>query len=57
MYVGIGRGVLEPASANIYQDMLGLANATAFDVLDACASWLRAVHIARVFRHDRVRLR
>jgi 3-oxoacyl-[acyl-carrier-protein] synthase III len=49
MYVGIGRGVLEPASANIYQDLLGLRHATAFDVLDACASWLRAVHIARAF--------
>src|SRR5262249_8645910 len=40
MYVGIGRGVVEPASANIYQDTLGLRNATAFDVLDACASWV-----------------
>lgn len=49
MYVGIGRGVVEPASANIYQDTLGLRNATAFDVLDACASWVRALQLARLF--------
>jgi 3-oxoacyl-[acyl-carrier-protein] synthase III len=49
LYVGIGRGVLEPASANIYQDALGLGSATAFDVLDACASWVRALHLARLY--------
>lgn len=49
MYVGIGRGVVEPASANIYQDMLGLRSATAFDVLDACASWVRALQLAQLF--------
>jgi 3-oxoacyl-[acyl-carrier-protein] synthase III len=49
MYVGIGRGVVEPASATIYQDLLGLCNATAFDVLDACASWLRALHLAKLY--------
>jgi 3-oxoacyl-[acyl-carrier-protein] synthase III len=49
MYVGIGRGVLEPASAAVYQHLLGLRNATAFDVLDACASWVRAMQLARLF--------
>jgi 3-oxoacyl-[acyl-carrier-protein] synthase III len=49
LYVGIGRGVVEPASANIYQDTLGLSQATAFDVLDACASWTRALQLARLF--------
>lgn len=49
MYVGVGRGFLEPATANVFQDQLGLRNATCFDVLDACASWLRAVHIAQAF--------
>jgi 3-oxoacyl-[acyl-carrier-protein] synthase III len=49
MYVGIGRGVLEPASGTIYQDLLGLTNATTFDVLDACASWLRALHLAKLY--------
>lgn len=49
IYVGIGRGVLEPATGTIYQDLLGLTRATTFDLLDACASWLRALHIARLF--------
>jgi 3-oxoacyl-[acyl-carrier-protein] synthase III len=49
IYVGVGRGFLEPATANVFQHRLGLCNATCFDVLDACASWLRAVHIARAF--------
>jgi 3-oxoacyl-[acyl-carrier-protein] synthase III len=49
IYVGVGRGFLEPATANVFQDLLGLHNATCFDVLDACASWLRAIHIARSF--------
>lgn len=46
IWVGVGRGFLEPATANIFQDALGLAHATCFDVLDACASWVRALHIA-----------
>jgi 3-oxoacyl-[acyl-carrier-protein] synthase III len=49
IYVGIGRGIAEPASATIYQDLLKLRRATAFDVMDACASWVRALHIARQF--------
>lgn len=49
LYVGIGRGVLEPASGTIYQDALGLRSATTFDVLDACASWVRALHLARLY--------
>lgn len=49
IYVGVGRGFIEPATANVFQDHLGLSNATCFDVMDACASWLRATHIARSF--------
>ncbi|MFC4054626.1 3-oxoacyl-ACP synthase III family protein [Actinomadura syzygii] len=49
IYAGIGRGIIEPASATIYQDLLGLDRATAFDVLDACASWVRALHVANAF--------
>ena len=49
IYVGIGRGVLEPASATTFQDMLALRRATAFDVQDACASWTRALGIARLY--------
>lgn len=47
IYVGVGRGFLEPATANTFQDLLGLGRATCFDLLDACASWLRAIDIAR----------
>jgi 3-oxoacyl-[acyl-carrier-protein] synthase III len=49
LYAGIGRGVVEPASATTYQDMLGLRRATGFDVLDACTSWIRALHVADTF--------
>jgi 3-oxoacyl-[acyl-carrier-protein] synthase III len=49
IYVGVGRGYIEPAMANAFQDKLGLSNATCFDILDACASWLRALHVARAF--------
>lgn len=49
IYVGVGRGFLEPATANVFQDLLGLSQATCFDVMDACASWVRATHIARAF--------
>ena len=47
IYVGVGRGFIEPATANVFQSALGLVNATAFDVLDACASWMRALQIAQ----------
>jgi 3-oxoacyl-[acyl-carrier-protein] synthase III len=46
IYTGVGRGYIEPATANVFQSELGLFNATCFDVLDACASWLRGVDIA-----------
>jgi 3-oxoacyl-[acyl-carrier-protein] synthase III len=46
LFVGVGRGFIEPATANIFQSELGCHRATCFDVLDACASWLRGVDIA-----------
>lgn len=46
IYAGVARGWLEPATANAIQNELGLHNATNFDVMDACASWLRALEIA-----------
>jgi 3-oxoacyl-[acyl-carrier-protein] synthase III len=49
LYAGIGRGVLEPASATTFQDLLGLRRASAFDVLEACASWVRALQVADAF--------
>lgn len=57
IYASIGRGFIEPATANVFQDLLGLRNATCFDVVDACASWLRAVDVAEKFlrRSDKCR--
>ena len=49
VYVGVGRGFIEPATAHVFQHALGLVNATCFDLLDACASWLRALDVARRF--------
>jgi 3-oxoacyl-[acyl-carrier-protein] synthase III len=49
IYSGVGRGWIEPAMMNPVQRELGLANATGFDVMDACASWLRGVHVAHTF--------
>lgn len=49
LYAGIGRGVLEPASATTFQDLLDLRRASAFDVLEACASWVRALQVADAF--------
>ena len=46
IYTGVGRGWLEPAMANVVQSELGMPNATCFDMLDACASWLRAMQVA-----------
>jgi 3-oxoacyl-[acyl-carrier-protein] synthase III len=49
LYVGVGRGWVEPGMSNYFTDALGLRNATCFDVLDACLSWLRALHISYHF--------
>ncbi|HUV12315.1 MAG TPA: 3-oxoacyl-[acyl-carrier-protein] synthase III C-terminal domain-containing protein [Acidobacteriota bacterium] len=49
IYAGVGRGWVEPATANLFQSELGLKSATCFDVLDACASWIRSMSIARSF--------
>jgi len=53
IYVGVGRGWVEPGMANYFADALGLRNATCFDLLDACLSWMRALHVAHHFlRND-----
>jgi 3-oxoacyl-[acyl-carrier-protein] synthase III len=49
LYVGVGRGFVEPATCNVFIDALGTNRATGFDILDACASWMRALQIARSF--------
>lgn len=49
LYVGVCRGWTEPGMANVVQAELGLVNATCFDVVDACASWLRALQIVHTY--------
>lgn len=49
LYAGVGRGWIEPAMATIVQREIGAINATCFDILDACASWLRALQVAHKF--------
>jgi len=49
IYTGVGRGWIEPAMMNPVQRELGLVNSTGFDLMDACASWLRAVQVAHTF--------
>jgi 3-oxoacyl-[acyl-carrier-protein] synthase III len=49
IYSGVARGWLEPATANLFQAELGLTNATCFDILDACASWIRSMAVADSF--------
>lgn len=45
IYVGIGRGFLEPGNSHMMASTLGFVNAECFDVVDACMSWTRAMSI------------
>lgn len=54
IYAGVGRGCAEPAMANIVQHEMGLVNATCFDVMDACASWLRSLQTAQAFMKSKM---
>jgi 3-oxoacyl-[acyl-carrier-protein] synthase III len=49
IYAGVARGWIEPSTAPAVQQALGIPRATAFDVVDACAAWLRALQIAQEF--------
>lgn len=46
LYGGVTRGMLVPSTASVVQHLIGARNVTGFDVLDACASWLRAMDVA-----------
>ncbi|MDX2164500.1 MAG: 3-oxoacyl-[acyl-carrier-protein] synthase III C-terminal domain-containing protein [Gammaproteobacteria bacterium] len=45
IYVGVGRGFLEPGNAYMVAQSFGLIHADCFDLLDACMSWSRALEI------------
>ena len=47
IYVGVGRGFLEPATAAAVQKYIGATNATSFDILEACVSWVRGLEVAQ----------
>lgn len=49
LFVGVGRGWIEPAQANLFLTELGMDRATGFDVVDACASWIRALDLAHAY--------
>lgn len=47
IYAGVARAWIEPAMAVAIHRELALSNAVAFDIQDACLSWLRALELAR----------
>jgi 3-oxoacyl-[acyl-carrier-protein] synthase III len=49
IYTGIGRGFIEPGGAYHTAAALDIKRAHCFDVLDACMSWTRALHVVSSF--------
>ncbi|MGA2654509.1 MAG: 3-oxoacyl-[acyl-carrier-protein] synthase III C-terminal domain-containing protein, partial [Gammaproteobacteria bacterium] len=49
IYVGVGRAVIEPGNSYLLAQALGLTKAHCFDILDACMSWVRAMHLADLY--------
>ncbi len=47
IYAGVSRGWLEPSMASLVQREISANNAACFDVMEACASWMRAMQVAR----------
>ncbi len=45
IYVGVGRGFLEPGNSHMMANALGFDNAQCFDIVDACMSWVRALQL------------
>ena len=45
IYVGIGRGFMEPGNSHMMANALGFTHAQCFDVVDACMSWVRALQL------------
>jgi 3-oxoacyl-[acyl-carrier-protein] synthase III len=46
IYYGIARGWLEPSTAAVVQHVIGASRASCFDVIEACAGWVRALEVA-----------
>jgi acyl-CoA:acyl-CoA alkyltransferase len=58
IYVGIGKGFIEPGQSYMVAHALGMDRVECFDIIDACMSWTRAMQIAESFlqtkRHRRI---
>jgi 3-oxoacyl-[acyl-carrier-protein] synthase III len=46
IYYGIARGWLKPSTAAVVQHVIGASRASCFDVIEACAGWVRALEVA-----------
>ena len=46
IYVGVGRGFIEPSNAHLMAHALNCVNAQCFDIIEACMSWIRGLQIA-----------
>lgn len=53
IYVGIGKGFLEPGQAYMVAHALGMERVECFDLIDACMSWTRAMQVAESFFRTR----
>ena len=51
IFVGIGKGFLEPAQSYIVAKALGMDKVRCFDVTDACMSWISGLQIIDSFFH------
>lgn len=49
IYVGVGKGFLEPGQSYMVAHALGMEKVECFDILDACMSWTRAMQISEAF--------
>lgn len=46
IYVGVGKGFLEPANSYMVAHSLGMESTRCFDILDACMSWSTGLQLA-----------
>lgn len=53
IFAGVARGWLDPAMAHVFAHELGLDPLSCFDVVDGCASWLRALEVAEALLQTR----
>lgn len=49
IYVGVGKGFLEPGQSYMVAHAMGMHKVECFDILDACMSWTRAMQVSEAF--------